>query len=49
MGNVLDDVTDDNTDAHHVLRRVDDREAAARHPVTALRVNVTAVFSLAEA
>ena len=27
MGNVLDDVTDDNIDARHVLCRVDDWEA----------------------
>ena len=49
MGNVLDDVTDDNIDAHHVLRRIADWEEAARHPVTELRVNVTAAFSPAEA
>ena len=30
MGNVLDDVTDDNIDAHHVLRRVDDWEARVK-------------------
>ena len=30
MGNVLDDVTDDDIDAHHVLRRVDDWEARVK-------------------
>ena len=30
MGNVLDDVTDDNIDAHHVLRHVGDREARVK-------------------
>ena len=30
MGNVLDDVTDDNIDAHHILRRVDDWEARVK-------------------
>ena len=28
MGNVLDDVTDDNIDAHHVLHRVDELAGA---------------------
>ena len=30
MGNVLDDVTNDNIDAHHVLRHVDDWEARVK-------------------
>ena len=30
MGDVLDDVTDDNIDAHHVLRRADDWEARVK-------------------
>ena len=30
MGNVLDGVTDDNIDAHHVLRHVDDWEARVK-------------------
>ena len=30
MGDVLDDVTDDNIDAHHVLRRVDDWKARVK-------------------
>ena len=30
MGNVLDDVTDDNIDTRHVLRRVDDWEARVK-------------------
>ena len=30
MGNVLDDVTDDNIDANHVLRRVEDWEARVK-------------------
>lgn len=30
MGDVLDDVTDDNIDAHHVLRRVNDWKARVK-------------------
>lgn len=30
MGDVLGDVTDDNIDAHHVLRRVDDWKARVK-------------------
>ena len=30
MGDVLDDVTDDNTDGHHVLRCADDWEARVK-------------------
>ena len=30
MGDVLDDVTDDNIDAHHILRRLDDGEARVK-------------------
>ena len=30
MGNVLDDVTDDNIDVRHVLCRVDDWEARVK-------------------